>query len=118
MKALKALVLFMAVLIIAGLALVGYTLMTKGAAKLHTPDTAMSAPPSDSMPPPPPSLPLALGTFPTLTLGEPKGTTVASITVDGPQALVHLVGGGVPERIVVIDLAHGTERGRIVVSAP
>jgi len=105
MRALKALVLFMGLMIVGGLGLVGYTLMTKGAAKLHSPETAAVAPASE-------------GNFGTLILSEPKGTTIASVTTANGQALLHLVGGGVAERIVVLDLAQGRERGRIVVTPP
>ncbi|MEJ0049091.1 MAG: hypothetical protein WDN04_25500 [Rhodospirillales bacterium] len=85
MPALKALVIFMGVLIVAGMALIAVTLARRGAA-------------------PPP-------TMADLTLSEPAGSHIAMISAVGPRLAVLLQGGG-PDRITIID-ADGRVVGRL-----
>jgi hypothetical protein len=87
MRALQALVIVMGVLIVAGLATIAITLVRRGAA-----------------------LPASM---PDLTLTEPPGTHIATISALGPRLAVLLQGGG-PDRVVIID-ANGQVVGRIKV---
>ncbi len=94
----------MAVLILAGLAVVGYTLMSQSGKKTAPP------PPAEATPP-------MVGAL-SVVLNEPAGTTIASLTPLGGTILLHLVGGGLPARVVIVDLASGQVRGRISLSVP
>jgi hypothetical protein len=76
MRALTSLVIFMGVLIVAGMALIAATLVRRGA-----------APPA---------------TMTDLTLSEPPGTHIATISPLGPRLAVLLLGGG-PDRLLFID---------------
>lgn len=123
MKALKALVLFMGVLIVLGVGLLAWGLMNKGSrlytgevhAGSHVDGTINNGDVG--------SLASAAASFSPLNLDEPPGTVITSMTAfsnfsaNGPEALLHLSGGGRPERIVVVDLIRGSVIGRIAVSA-
>jgi len=87
MRALQALVIVMGVLIVAGMATIAITLVHRGAA--------------------PPVV------MPDLTLTEPPGTHIATISQLGSRLAVLLQGGG-PDRVVIVD-TNGQVVGRIKV---
>ena len=86
MLALKALVIGMGVLIVAGVAVIGVTLANR-----------MSAP---------------TGTIASLTLDEPAGTRITAATLAPDRLAVTLRGGG-PDRIVLLDTKSGRVLGRV-----
>ena len=85
MRALQALVIFMGVLIVAGVATIAVTLVRRSSA------------------PPPPA--------PDVTWAEPPGTQIAAISPLGVRLAVLLHGGGA-DRVVIVD-ARGEIVGRI-----
>jgi hypothetical protein len=85
MRALQALVIIMGVLIVAGMATIAVTLVHRG-----------SAPPI---------------AMPDLSLAEPLGTHIATISPIGARLAVLLQGGG-PDRIVIVD-ANGQVVGHL-----
>ena len=104
MQALKALVIFMGVLIIAGMGLLVYGLMTRVTWSDEAAPAAMA-----------PASPVArIGT---ITSNLPAGAAVASVSVDTGRAVVHvrLADGGAEIRL--FDLATGTAMGTIQLKA-
>jgi len=100
-KAIKALVAFMGVLIVAGLGLLGYGLMTtKNGAK---PRAATSAALST----------VAVEDFGAVTVPVPAGARVEQTLVAGERVVLRLGGAG-GERILVLDPAAGTVAGSFV----
>ena len=99
MQALKALVIFMGVLIIAGMGLLGYGLMTR----VSWDDKTVQA-----------EAPLAAAS---VSFALPAGATVESVAVDNGRAVVHvrLVDGGAEIRL--FDLATGASSGTIQLKA-
>jgi Family of unknown function (DUF6476) len=80
MRALQALVIFMGVLIVAGMATIAITLVRRGGA---------------------PS-----GPVPDLILSEPPGTQIASVSPFGARLAVLLHGGGA-DRVLIVDARGG-----------
>ena len=99
MQALKALVIFMSVLIIAGMGLLVYGLMTR----VSWDDKTVQA-----------EAPLASAS---VSFALPAGATVESVAVDNGRAVVHvrLVDGGAEIRL--FDLATGAATGTIQLKA-
>ena len=99
MQALKALVIIMGVMIIAGMALLVYGLITHGSGGDAGDRAAASLP------------------FAQANVALPAGATVESVSVDDGRAVVHvrLPGGGAELR--VFDLATGAARGTIRLKA-
>ena len=89
MRVLQALVIFMGVLIVAGVAVVAVTIVGR---------MSPSALPS-----------------PSSVLREPPGTHIASATANGRQLVVVLQGGG-PDRIAIVDLATGKTTGHVALA--
>ena len=86
MLALKALVIGMGVLIVAGVAVIGVTLVNR-----------MSP---------------AAGPIASLLLNEPPGTRIAGSALAPDRLAVTLQGGG-PDRIVLVDIKAGRVLGRV-----
>jgi hypothetical protein len=86
MRGLQAAVIFMGVLIVAGVAVIGVTI----ARRLNAPAPAAVA----------------------MVLDEPAGTHMVSVTQAGDRLAVLLQGGGV-DRVVLVDPRSGTAAGRI-----
>lgn len=84
MRALKVLVIVMAVMIVAGVVTLGVVITRRMSS------TPATAPISASVAP----------------LDEPAGTHIAQITASGDRMLMLLQGGG-PDRVVVLDLRTG-----------
>lgn len=101
MQALKALVIFMGVLIVAGMALLVYGLMTR--VSWDDDERSAAAPPA--------SFGEAVSTL-------PEGGSIAGITIDNGRAVVdiRLPDGGAELRIY--DLATGAPAGNIRLEAP
>jgi hypothetical protein len=87
MRALKMLTIGMAVLIVAGVVVLGVTI----ARRLGTPAPSMAA---------------------TVLLDEPAGTRIAGIAALQDRLAVQLQGGG-PDRVLLLDAKSGTVQGRI-----
>jgi len=100
MQAIKALVIFMGILLIAGLGLLGYGMYTKaGRSVKPSAPAAMVTTPS------------ALADFGALGLDQPVGTRIVGVQVTGPVLTVQLTEGGRPDRVAVVDLAAGRVLG-------
>lgn len=105
MKAIKALVIFMGVLIVAGLGLLGYGMYTK-AGRSVKPST-VTTPPGAVV------LPADVEAFGALDLPQPPGTRIAAATVSGGVLVLHLTDGGRPDRVTLIDLGRGSVLGNV-----
>jgi hypothetical protein len=92
MRALKAAVIIMGVLIVAGTVVVAVTI----ANRLGT----RPAPPAIS------------------GLGEPAGSRILGIAATGDRLAVHVTGGGVEDRVVLVDPATHRVLGRLVPGTP
>lgn len=109
MQALKALVIFLAVLIVAGMALLVYGLMTRtggegGRATAGAPAAgAGSAPRAPAV------------DFGTLDLAIPDGCSLAGSELAGDRLVVHVTGqpGRGCQQLVIVDLLSGRELGRV-----
>ncbi|WP_404386065.1 hypothetical protein [Caenispirillum salinarum] len=124
MKALKALVVVMGILIVAGVGLVIYGVLTQfgpGAEEGETvagPATAPAvAPPLETPAPAAPGGGVA-GAMPAepigdITLDEPAATEITGATVGENRILLRLSGGGRPDRVVVLRAADGARLGSI-----
>jgi hypothetical protein len=98
MKAIKALVVFLGVLLLAGLGLLGYGLYSKAPMK-GTPSAASGGP----------VLP-AVAEFGQLAVPIPAGYRIEQMLVAGERVVLRLSGGG-PERILVLDPSQGKVAG-------
>ncbi|MDA8231894.1 MAG: hypothetical protein M0006_11205 [Magnetospirillum sp.] len=106
MKALKALVIFMGILVVAGMGLVGYGVVTKlprGAGKAP----AAAAPPAGGTPATP-----AFGAVP---VPVPAGARVEQMAVAGDRVVLRVTGGG-GDRLIVLDPASGRVAGSFVLA--
>jgi hypothetical protein len=93
MRALKAITIIMAVMIVVGTVTLAFLIVRRV--------SAVS---------PAPGREVAVG------LDEPAGSAIAAIASAGPGEVALLLHGGGPDRVVVIDLASGRVRGRVSVS--
>lgn len=108
MKALKALVAFMGVLLIAGLALLGYGLYDR-AGKIGKGTVSASAPIS---------VPLLSSTgdqFGQMAVSIPAGAHIEQSWVVGPRLVLRLTGAG-PDRLLVLDPANGQVAGTMILT--
>lgn len=103
MQALKALVIFMAVLIVAGMGLLIYGLITR----TGDGDGAAVAPASAV-------------DFGTLELEIPDGCSLAGSELAGDRLVVHVTGqpGRGCQQLVIVDLLSGRELGRVKAMPP
>lgn len=107
MKAIKALVVFMGLLIVVGLGVLGWGLMRQSS-RPDLPPSPVAAPPTlveDATP-----------AFDTVFLAEPPGTTLQAVSLHGPTLILTLTGGGTADRVVLFHLPTAQIHGRIVVS--
>ncbi len=98
MKAIKALVVFLGVLLLVGLGLLGYGLYSKAPMK-GTPSAASGRPAST-----------VVAEFGHLAVPIPAGYRIEQMLVAGERVVLRLSGGG-PERILVLDPAQGKMTG-------
>lgn len=102
MKAIKALVAFMGVLLIAGLGLMGYGFYSKAGqsgAKSRAPVAAAAQ----------------IGSFGTVAVPLPAGSRVEQVLVAGERVVLRITGAG-PERFIVLDPDHGTVAGNFLLT--
>jgi hypothetical protein len=93
MRALKAAVIVMGVLIAAGVAVLAVTLVQRiGAVAVAPSAAALHA-----------------------VIDEPEGTRIAAASLSGDRLVLQLSGGGA-DRVVVFDLAHGRVAGRVALA--
>ena len=97
MKAIKALVAFMGILLVGGLALLGWGLYSQ-AGKMTTKATRPS---------------VAADDFGATTVPLPAGSRIDQVLVAGDRLVLRVVGAG-PERLVVLDPAAGVITGSFV----
>lgn len=105
MKAIKGLVIFMGVLIIAGLGLLGYGMYTKAGKSVRP-----AAVPATVA-----TLPATADAFGVVGLGEPLGTTITQVTINGGLMAVVIRGRG-PDRVHVVDLGQGRKLGTVMLN--
>lgn len=102
MKAIKALVVFMGILLVVGLGLIGYGVATRTgkpetAAKPHAVATSAAA------------------EFGVVTIPVPAGARLDQTLVVGEKVVLRVTGGGA-ERLIVLDPADGRITGSFVLS--
>lgn len=103
MKAVKTLVVFMGVLLVLGLALLGYGMYSKAGrvVKPSAPAVATASAVSPAM------APGAVGSFGTVGLGQPEGSRIAASHLNGSVLVLKVVEGGLPDRVILLDTAAG-----------
>lgn len=121
MKAVKSLVAFMGVLLVAGLALLGYGMYTK-AGRAVKPSAEASVAPSSG-----PSVPVAMPipssfaapatAYGAQPLGQPAGSRIAAVTLNNGLAAVTITGGGLGDRLVILDTTAGRQIGQFTIDA-
>lgn len=104
MKAIKGLVVFMGVLLVAGLALLGYGLYSKAPMK-GTSSAVTSASLAGA----------SVAEFGNVAVPVPAGTRIEQMMVAGERVVLRLSGGG-PERVLVLDPRRGTVAGSFVLA--
>ncbi|CAA7622317.1 hypothetical protein [Magnetospirillum sp. SS-4] len=108
MKALKALVAFLGLLLVIGFAALGYGLYT-GAHLKGTAASSSSSPSSSA------AVPSAVAEFGTVQIPLPAGSRIDQMSTVGDRVVLRLSGGG-PERLLVIDPAGGKVAGAFVLA--
>ncbi len=93
MQALRAAVIVMGVLIVAGVAVLAVTLVRRVGAVAAAPSAASLH----------------------AVIDEPEGTRIAAASLSGERLVLQLSGGG-PDRVVVFDLAQGRIAGRVALA--
>ena len=109
MALLKALVVIMGVLIIAGTTLL-VTLLVTGAGRSKPPTPAVAGGPP---PAPAAAAGAALAGFETARIPLPSGARIASVSASGERAILHLVDSAGLERLLIVDLATGRQLGLV-----
>lgn len=110
MRAIKALVIFMGILLIAGLGLVGYGLYSKAGKLSKTPadQTAVTAPA-----PPSGAEPVAEGGFGTQTIPLPPGSRVEAMNSAANRVILHIAGPD-GSRLVIVNPVNGAVTGTVL----
>lgn len=103
MRAIKGLVVFLGVLLLAGLGLLGYGLYSKAPVK----GTPSAAPATTAVAP--------VADFGQLAVPVPAGSRIEQMMVAGERVVLRLSGGG-PERILVLDPGQGKVAGSFVLT--
>ncbi|KIL96980.1 hypothetical protein CCC_01773 [Paramagnetospirillum magnetotacticum MS-1] len=103
MRAIKGLVLFLGVLLLAGLGVLGYGLYSKAPGK-GTPSAALGR-----------AAAAPVAEFGQLAVPIPAGSRVEQMMVAGERVVLRMTGGG-PERIVVLDPNSGKVAGGFVLT--
>ncbi len=101
MRALKTLVIVMGVLILVGMALVGYTLIKRG---LNPAPPLVEAPQAPSA---------AVHPYGPVEIELPQGAHIASTHTAGGRLVIELTLAGGAERVLVVDLTSGAILGTI-----
>jgi hypothetical protein len=115
MQALKALVIFMGVVIVIGVAVVGVTIYNR---MNRLGETAPAEAPVDSQAAAPPAAPAdqTLPAFGDMSVKLPEGCRVIEMVPAGDRLLLRLGSGQRCNRILVVDLATGAPLGSIDLS--
>ena len=103
MQAIKGLVLFLGLLLVAGLAVLGYGLYSKAPFK----GTTSAAPTLAAGP--------VVADFGSVGVPIPAGARIEQMLVAGDRVVLRLSGGG-PERVLVLDPARGKVAGGFVLT--
>ena len=105
MKAIKALVLFMGILIVAGLGVLGYGLSQQPDDKAAAPtEITVSGTGGESF-------------FGTVSVTLPTGSRIEQVLVAGERVVLRIIGGADGERLVVLDPRSGAIAGSFVLLA-
>ncbi len=119
MKAIKALVIFMGLLLVAGIGLLAYGVVNKGDQQTVTAADPAPAAPRPSAPaalrPSAPDAPRPSGGFGTIEVPLPPGTHVEQMAVAGERVVLRVTGGGT-DRLVVLEPASGRVAGSFVLT--
>jgi hypothetical protein len=107
MRALKALVIVMGVLILAGMGLVGYAIVKK----VGPPETSARA--TASLPRPPIAGTPVAGPYGPVQIALPPGARLLRTHADGDRLLVELQLSSGGARVLVVDLRSGALQGSI-----
>ena len=117
MQLLKVAVIVMGVMIVVGIGILGYTIVSRSS-KLVSSD---SAAPSAAAPAPAPVLPGSEAAPPTgfasSALGLPAGSRVQSMSVEGRRLILVVDVPDAGERVIVVDLESGAWLGAIHLEA-
>ena len=107
MRALKALVIVMGILIIAGMALIGYTIVERATAPETgtRPEVAIPAQSSATSP--------IKGPYGPISIELPPGARIVRTTTADRRLIVEVELSGGGERVLVVDLANGALLGTI-----
>lgn len=125
MKALKALVIFMGILIVAGIGLVVYGLVTQFGKPDDAPvvaGPAVAPPAGNPVPPGAVAGAEAVGRVPAAPFGDvaldqPADSRIVGATVAEGRILLRLSGGGKPDRVVMLKADDGGLLGTISLGA-
>jgi hypothetical protein len=127
MRALKALVIIMGVIIVAGVAVVGITVFNRLSKPASTPVAPVAtAPPSTPIAPAPAAMTAPLGSplpqqfdrkFDDVTLAIPAGARVSDFSASGDRLVLRVVMPDQEQRLLVVDLINGTLLGTIRLTA-
>ncbi|MBI3444319.1 MAG: hypothetical protein HY055_02890 [Magnetospirillum sp.] len=104
MKAIKGLVLFLGILLVAGLGVLGYGLYSKAPFK-GTSATMVASPLAGT----------SIAEFGNIAVPVPAGTRIEQMSIAGDRVILRLSGGG-PERVLVLDPGHGKVAGSFVLT--
>lgn len=102
MQAIKGLVVFMGLLLIAGTGLLGYGIYSKATKGSKT---VVGEAPIVSQ--------AELTGFGDIMLSEPVGSEIISTQIDGAVLVLQVRGGGRSDRVVLLDLTSGAIIGRV-----
>ncbi|GAB3450540.1 hypothetical protein GCM10027396_26600 [Insolitispirillum peregrinum] len=107
MKAVKTLVVFMGVLLVLGLALLGYGMYSKAGRVVKPSAPAVATASAVSPVAAPAVVPVVVGSFGAVGLGQPEGSRIAASHLNGPVLVLTVVEGGLPDRVILLDTAAG-----------
>jgi hypothetical protein len=122
MRALKALVVIMGVIIVAGVAVVGITIFNRLSKPASVPAPVVATAPA----PPPAAMTMPIGAplpqqfdrkFGDTTLAIPAGARVSDFSASGDRLVLRVVTPDQEQRLVVVDLISGMVLGTIKLTA-
>lgn len=101
-RGIKFVTLILGVMIVIALGLIGQRLFFHTTAPVPTQQHENGAGPATV-----PGVPTANVEYSQIPLGQPAGSTVARTVAEGGWLYLTITGGGLPDRVIVVDVAHG-----------